>query len=151
MVVEKRKLPKDGTPPISMLDPPAVPAGEQRPAPAAGGIDYSEMLEPLDKTETVKRKGRGPGPHYRGLINAYVEKRKSGATEEFKVDLDKLRTAMGKPDLSVASIRQGLRINLHSMHDDDERELWETIQVSVDGTTGMLTLKQRKTPKPPKA
>ena len=109
------------------------------------------MLAPVEAAEKAKRKGRGPGPHYRGLINAYVEKRKSGDAEEFKVDLDKLRIAMGKPDLSVASIRQGLRINLHSMHDDDNRELWETIQVSVDGTTGMLTLKQRKTPKPPKA
>ena len=69
------------------------------------------------------------------MLSRKSEKEESGAAEEFKVDLDKFRMAVNKPDLSVATIRQGLRNNLHSMTDDDGRELWERIQVSVDGRT----------------
>lgn len=148
MVTEKRKLPKDVKPPVSMLQPSAQPAKDKKPAPVEGGIDYGEMLEPLAEEEKPKKKGRGPSPHYQGLINAYLEKEPvSGAAEEFKVNLDRFRAVMGKPDLPVATIRQGLRNNLHKMVDDDGRELWERVQVSVDGRTGMLTLKRRK-PKP---
>jgi hypothetical protein len=70
---------------------------------------------------------------YQGLIKAYLDKEQSGAAEEFKVDVDKFRAAMKKPDLPVATIRQGLRNNLHNMTDDDGNELWERIQASTAG------------------
>lgn len=132
----------DGTPPVSQ-QPGSKAVETEKP------IDYGEMLEPLTEEEKPKKKGRGPSPHYQGLINAYLEKeQESGSAEEFKVDLDRFRAVMGKPDLPVATIRQGLRNNLHKMVDEDGRPLWERIQVSVDSRTEILTLKQRKKPKP---
>jgi len=132
---------KKGSVPASRAVPgPVQPAAEPK-------IDYSEMLEPVTEEDRSKKKGRGPTPHYQGLIKAFLEQADSKGIEEFKVDLDKFRAAMDKPELSVASIRQGLRNNLHKTLDDHERPLWETIQVSVDNKTGMLTLKKRK-PKP---
>ena len=112
-------------------------------------IDYSAMIDPLTEDEKPKKKGRGPSPHYMGLINAFREKTSAGGIEEYKVNLDKFRVAIGKKDLPVSSIRQGLRNNLHKHYDEDGRQLWETIQVSVDSRTGTLTLKKRE-PKPRK-
>lgn len=128
----------DRTPPVSQQPgSKAVETGKP--------VDYGDMLEPLAEEEKPKKKGRGPSPHYQGLINAYLEKeQESGAAEEFKVNLDRFRAVMDKPDLPVATIRQGLRNNLHKMVDDDGRELWERVQVSVDSRTGMLTMKKRK-------
>ena len=132
---------KKGSAPTSRAVPgPVQPAAEPK-------IDYSAMLIPLAEEEKSMKKGRGPSPHYTGLIDAFREKTTHGSIEEYKVDLDTFRAAIGKPKLSVASIRQGLRNNLHKTFDDDDRELWETIQVSVDNRTGMLTLKKRE-PKP---
>lgn len=107
-------------------------------------IDYADMLEPVPDDGRTKKKGRGPSPHYQGLINAFLDKARSEGVEEYNVNLDKFRAASGKPGLSVASIRQGLRNNLLKTLDDDGRPLWETIQVSVDNKTGILTLKWRE-------
>jgi hypothetical protein len=129
---------KKGSAPTSRAVPgPALPAAEPK-------IDYAAMLEPLTKEDKSKKKGRGPSPHYTGLIDAFLKKTTDGRAEELKVNLDSFRAAIKKPDLPVASIRQGLRNNLHKTLDDDGRELWETIQVSVDNKTGMLTLKRRE-------
>lgn len=129
---------KKGTAPVPRAIPGAVlPAPEPK-------IDYSEMLEPVTEKDRPKKRGRGPTPHYQGLIAAYLEQAKTNGIEEYKVNLDKLRAAMGKPDLPVASIWQGLRNNLHKTLDDDGRELWETIQISVDKRAGTLTLKKRE-------
>ena len=126
----------------------SIPASQapSRPVQAAQEpkIDYSEMLEPVTEKDRPKKRGRGPTPHYTGLIKAFLEQAESKGIEEFKVNLDKLRAAMGKPDLPVASIRQGLRNNLHKTLDDEGRELWETIKVSVDNKAGILTLEKRE-------
>ena len=131
----------------------SVPASQAVPSPVqptvAPEIDYSAMLEPITEKNRPKKRGRGPTPHYTGLIDAFREKTTHGGIDEYKVDLDTFRAAINKPKLSVAAIRQGLRNNLHKTLDDDGRELWETIQVTVDNKTGTLTLKKRE-PKPRK-
>jgi len=111
----------------------------------AGEVDYAAMLEPLTEKEKPKSRGRGPGPAYEGLINAFREADARKPGTEYKIRIDVFRTALGKPDLKVASIRQGLRNRLHA------RELFDEIQVSIyadrefpeDPEKSMLTLKRR--------
>jgi hypothetical protein len=127
-VLKKRGTRASTGVPISQASGNVVPADDLE--------DYRKMLTPMTDDDRPEKEGRGPTPHYTGLIKAFLELDPEGV-QELKIDVDQLRQKMKKPKLQVASIRQGLRNNLHSMG------LWDDIQVSIN-KKGVLSLKRRE-------
>ena len=129
-----------------------VPTPKPRPpvAPTEKPVDYSKAFDSKDKLPKKKSRGRGPSPHYIGMIKHFL----ATGENELPINIDEFRKIVGKSSLKRESVRQGFRNNLQNATDSTGTSLWDLVKVSIiadeefplDHERATITL-QRRNPK----